>query len=176
MALRTATHDIHERMHRHPALSRLAAGTIGCDEYRRVLARSYGFYAMVEPVLGLSGKLTDCIVQDLVEMGMTPAAIYALPRCAPLAIGPGYAALIGARYVLLGASLGGKVMARAMAGRIGGDAAVPVRFLTGMGENDWKVFAAGLEENLPDAGSRTQAATAATAMFAAYEDWMAWHA
>ena len=72
MALRTATHDIHERMHRHPALARLAAGTIGCDEYRRVLARSYGFYAMAEPVLGLSGKLTDCIVQDLVELGMRP--------------------------------------------------------------------------------------------------------
>lgn len=75
MALQKATHDIHERMHRHPALARLAAGTIGCDEYRRVLARSYGFYAMAEPVLGLSGKLTDCIVQDLVELGMTPAAI-----------------------------------------------------------------------------------------------------
>lgn len=84
--------------------------------------------------------------------------------------------MIDARYVLLGASLGGKVMAWAMTGRMGGDAAVPIRFLTGMGENDWKAFAAGLEENLPDAGSRTRAAKAATAMFAAYEDWMAWHA
>ncbi len=80
--------------------------------------------------------------------------------------------MIGARYVLLGASLGGKVMARAIAGRTDGHAALPVRFLTGTGENDWKIFAAELEDNLPDAASRAAAAMAAKATFATYEDWM----
>ena len=113
-ALRATTHEIHERMHHHPALPRLAAGTIARDEYRHVLARSYGFYATVEPVIGLASTLTACLFGDLMELGMTPAAIDDLPRCAPLAIGQGQAELTGARYVLLGASPGGKVMARAM--------------------------------------------------------------
>ena len=174
-ALRTATHDVHERMHCHPALSRLAAGTIGRDEYRRVLARSYGFYATIEPVLGLAGNSTECLFDDLTTLGMTPAAIDDLPRCAPLAVGQGQAEAIGARYVLLGASLGGKVMARAIAGRPDGDAALPVRFLTGTGDNEWKIFATDLEKNLPDTALRTRAAKAATAVFAAYEEWMTWH-
>lgn len=174
-ALRAATHDIHERMHHHPALSRLAAGTIKRDEYRRVLARSYGFYAMIEPALGLARNLTECLFNDLTTLGMTPAAIDDLPRCAPLAVGKGQAELIGARYVLLGASLGGKVMARAMAGRTDGHAALPVRFLTGMGDNEWNIFATDLEKNLPVTALRTRAVTAATAVFAAYEQWMTWH-
>lgn len=171
-ALRTATHDIHERLHCHPALSRLAAGTVDRDEYRRLLARSYGFYAVVEPMLGLASGLTDCLVRDLAEMDVSAAAVGALPRSAPPPIGRGHAEMIGARYVLLGASLGGKVMARAITGRTGGDRALPVRFLTGIGENDWKTFALGLETDLPDSASRARATKAATAMFAAYEDWM----
>lgn len=152
----------------------MAAGTITRDEYRRVLARSHGFYSMVEPVFGLARNLTECLFDDLTALGMTPAAIADLPRCAPCAVGQGQAELIGARYVLLGASLGGKMMARAMARRTDGDAALPTRFLTGVDENEWKTFAANLEKNLPDAGSRTCAAAAATAVFAAYQEWMTW--
>ncbi len=95
-ALRTAVHDIHERIHDHPALARLAAGTIARDEYRRLLARSYGFYAMVQPDVGHAGVLTDCLAQDLAELGMTAAAISDLPRCAPLVIEDGPAERIGA--------------------------------------------------------------------------------
>ena len=166
---------IHERLHRHPGLSRLTTGTVDRDEYRCLLARSYGFYAVVEPMLGLAGRLTERLVQDLTELGVGAAAIEALPRCGLPPIGCDQAELIGARYVLLGASLGGKVMARAIAARTDGHAALPVRFLTGMGENDWKTFAAELEDDLPDAASRTRAAKAAKATFAAYEEWMTWH-
>lgn len=173
-ALRTATHAVHQRMHRHAGLARLAAGVIGRDEYKRLLARSFGFYVMAEPLVGLSGSQSDCLVRDLADLGMTETEISALPRCKPLQIGGQRADLIGAQYVLIGASLGGKVMAKAVASRHGADA-LPVRFLTRLGENDWKVFAADLEGNLPDIESRTQAATAATATFAAYEDWMTWH-
>ena len=170
--LRTATEVIHQRMHRHPGLARLAAGTIGREEYCRLLARSYGFYAVVEPVAGLSGRLTACLVQDLNDLGMAAAAVSGLPRCGPLMIGDGHSEMIGARYVLLGASLGGKVMAKAIAGQNVGSAALPTRFLTGSGENDWKGFVAELEAALPDAATRSRAAVAATTTFAAYEEWM----
>lgn len=175
IALRDATHEIHTRMHRHPALARLAAGTITAAEYRAVLARSLGFYAIAEPVLGLAGRLTDCLAVDLAELGFSPAMIADLPRCAPLAIAD-TPAVIGGRYVLIGASMGGKVMARALAARRDGGPALPVRFLTALSQNDWAQFTASLDENLPDAASRNRAAVAAAAIFAVYENWMAWHA
>ncbi len=126
-------------------------------------------------MLGLAGRLTECLILDLTELDVGAAAIEALPLCGLPPIGCDHAGLIGARYVLLGASLGGKVMARAIASRTEGHAALPVRFLTGMGENDWKVFAVDLEVNLPDAASRAAAAIAAKTTFAAYEDWMTWY-
>lgn len=172
MALQSATHSIHQRLHHHPGLARLAAGTIGRDEYRRLLGRSYGFYAMAEPLLGFATRLTDCLAHDLTDLGMTHAEVAELPRCENMEIGDGQAETVGARYVLLGASLGGKVMAKAIARH---DASLPVRFLTGLGENDWKNFSADLEVTLPDVASRTRAAKAATVTFAAYEDWMAGH-
>lgn len=172
-ALQASTQAIHERMHRHPALARMAAGTIEPDEYRRVLARSFGFYATAELVLGLGSGLTRSLHDDLTELGLSQAAIAALPHCMSLAIEPDPAALIGARYVLLGSSLGGKVMARAIAAGRKGQAALPLRFLTAMGETDWTTFARDLEASLPDTASRARAARAATAAFVAYEDWMA---
>lgn len=172
MALQTATERIHRRLHQHPGLARLSAGTIGRDEYRRLLGRSYGFYAMAEPLLGFANRLTECLARDLTDLGMTPAEVAKLPRCEIMKIGDGQAEMVGARYVLLGASLGGKVMAKAIARH---DASLPLRFLTGLGEHDWKTFVANLEMTLPDAASRTRAAKAATTTFTAYEDWMAGH-
>ncbi len=170
--LRTTTQAIHERLHRHPGLSRLAAGTVDRDEYRQLLARSYGFYAAVEPMLVLARVLTDCLAEDLAELGVSADKIAALPRCAPPPIGHGHAELIGARYVLLGASLGGKVMARALASRASDAAVLPVRFLTGTSADDWSSFAADLDANLPDAAAQNRAAAAAVSVFAAYEEWM----
>jgi heme oxygenase len=159
-------------LHRHPALSRLAAGTVDRDEYRHLLAQSYGFYAVVEPMLGLANGLTDCLAADLTDLGLSAASIAVLPRCAPPAFGRGHAEMIGAHYVLLGASLGGKVMARALSARSSGAAALPVRFLTGTNADDWRHFAAGLDAELPDAAAQDLAAAAAVLMFAAYEVWM----
>lgn len=173
LALRTATHVVHQRMHRHPGFARLAAGVIGRGEYCRLLARSFGFLAVAESLAGLSDSRSECLARDLADLGLTADDISALPRCKPMQIGGQRADLIGAQYVLIGASLGGKVMAKAIGGRHGKDA-LPMRFLTGLGENDWKVFASDLEASLPDTDSRKQAAAAATATFAAYEDWMTW--
>lgn len=172
MALQLATHSIHQRLHHHPGLARLAAGTIGRDEYRRLLGRSYGFYSVAEPLVDISRGLTNCLAEDLIDLGMTCTEVSGLPRSLLMKISDGHAERIGIRYVFLGASLGGKVMARAIARR---EAKLPIRFLTSQGDAAWKNFAADLEVNLPDVASRTQAATAALVTFAAYEDWMAGH-
>jgi len=70
-ALRTATCDIHERRHRHPALSRRAANTADRDGYRHLLSHTYAFYAVDEPMLGVGGELTGCLVWDLPEPGLS---------------------------------------------------------------------------------------------------------
>lgn len=127
---------------------------------------------MVEPVVGLPGKWTHPLTRDLIDLGMVAEAVPGLPRCAPLIIDEGPSELTGARYVLFGASLGGKVMAKAIAELNVGNESLPTRFLSGSGENDWRQFAAELESALPDASSRERATMAAHAIFAAYEDWM----
>lgn len=68
--LRTATGDIHERRHRHPALSRRAASTADRDEYRLLLGHTYGFHTVVDPMLGVGGGLTGCLVWGLPEPGL----------------------------------------------------------------------------------------------------------
>lgn len=176
--LRSVTDDIHRRMHCHPGFVLLAAGDIGRDDYRRLLARSYGFYAVAEPLLGLSGRATTRLEQDLADLGMTAGAIAALPRCAPLAVGTTMAEQVGGRYVMMGASLGGTVMARAIAGD-SRDQRLPAHFLTGDGtrDGDWHRFVATLDARLPDVATRETAARAAVTTFAAFETWMnGWNA
>jgi hypothetical protein len=70
-ALRTATCDIHERPHRHPVLSRVAANTADRDGYRHLPARSYGFYAVVDPMASVGGELAGCLVWDMPEPGLS---------------------------------------------------------------------------------------------------------
>ena len=69
-ALRTATCDIHERLHRYPALSRRAANTADRDQYQ-LLGHTYGFHTVVGPVLSVGGGLTGCLVWDLPEPGLS---------------------------------------------------------------------------------------------------------
>ena len=126
--LRSATDDIHERMHRHSGFALLATGTIERAAYRRLLARSYGFYAMAERMLGRGDDWVGRLAHDLADLGLSHQAIARLPQCPPPTFGKGAADRIGATYVLLGASLGGRVMARAVAHRASASEPLPTRF------------------------------------------------
>jgi len=66
-ALRTATCDIHERRHPHPALSRRAASTTDRDEYHQLFGHTYGLHTVVDPMPNVGGELTGCLVWDLSE-------------------------------------------------------------------------------------------------------------
>ncbi|WP_234387553.1 hypothetical protein [Sphingomonas sp. STIS6.2] len=69
--MRTATGDIHERRHRHPVLSRRAASTADRGESRLLLGHTYGFHTVVDPMLGVGGGLTGCLVWGLPEPGLS---------------------------------------------------------------------------------------------------------
>ncbi len=166
--LRDATDAIHQRMHRHPGYASAADGSIGRPAYRRLLARSFGFYAPVEPLAGMSGQATARLVDDLLRLGLTRDAIAALPQCPPLAIGRTLPERLGAAYVLTGAALGGLVMARAL------PPGLPVRFLSGDGieTGRWRGFVQTLEATCRSADQRAAATRAAITTFSAFERWM----
>jgi heme oxygenase len=166
--LRSATDDIHQRMHRHPGFALLAAGTIERAAYRRLLARSYGFYVTAERLIERGDDWVCRLVDDLLELGLTDQAIAELPRCPSPAIERDEAARIGATHVLLGASLGGKVMARTVARRASVGDGLPTRFLACDDNESSKVFAAQLDVILPSNGARASAARTAVTFFEAF--------
>jgi heme oxygenase (biliverdin-IX-beta and delta-forming) len=175
--LRAATDEVHERMHHHPGFAQLAAGRIERIAYRRLLARSYGFYTMAEELVDRGNNWACRLALDLAELGLTEQALGHLPRCPPPVIGTDQAARVGATYVLLGASLGGKVMARAVTcGACAGEK-LPTRFLAGDDNASWKDLVANLDTLLPDECARSRAARSAVTMFCAFETWMnGWNA
>ena len=168
-ALRAATDDIHTRLHGHPGFKQLAAGTISRGDYRLLLARSYGFYVAM-PEISWADAAARRLEQDLKALGMTADAIADLPRCANVSVVSSPAEHTGVAYVLLGASLGGRVMARALAQRTG--SAAPVAFLTGTGSDEWVSFSAGLDQALADEASLGAALISAVKTFEAFENWM----
>lgn len=178
--LKAATHQVHQRLHGHDGFAAAAAGTIRPPDYRALLARLYGFHAafdaaMTHAPLALAQDLdlpararSGLLRADLRGLGMAHDGVARLPRVdlAPLA---GEAAHLGALYVVEGATLGGALIARALAAY--GDNR---RFYLGHGgENGrrWRHFLNRLERLEDD---RAEAAErVALDVFAAFEVWMA---
>ena len=91
-----------------------------------MLARFHGLHAAWEPAMARRAEVAPLIVArtrlphlraDLLALGLTPAEVDALPACpaaAGLADTPGRA--WGSLYVMEGSTLGGKLIARALAG------------------------------------------------------------
>lgn len=167
--LRSATADIHDRMHRHPGFAAAASGTIDHADYRRLLARAYGFYQPFE--VNLVPRWTPLLADDLTALGLPRAAIEQLPLCAGVPTLASSAARWGGAYVVEGAALGGEAMAKALKKS---GAAFPVRFLESGGAKSagWRPFLVELERELADDDSRECAVHAAVASFSAYAEWM----
>jgi heme oxygenase len=179
--LRAATHDVHERLHGHPDLKRLAEGRLDRLEYRALLARLHGFHAAADaafaqvaqlaPIDMMPRRKTPLLRSDLLVLGLRAGDIDALPLCdlPPIA---SRAALMGCAYVVEGSTLGGLTLARAVAPMFDG-AIAGRRFLLGYGERHgamWREFLNALEA--VDDIQHDELAGAALATFAAFERWM----
>lgn len=173
--LRAATDDTHMRMHAHSGYRTLASGVIQADAYRRLLARSYGFYLPIEVQLARGLVRSSRLEADLVSLGMTAQSVDALPLCRDLSPLDSVPQALGAAYVLEGAALGGLAMARALISKAHGSAP-PTAFLLGDGENGgprWRNFIVELEAGLLGVFELEVAAQSARATFVAFETWMA---
>ncbi|CRM00700.1 biliverdin-producing heme oxygenase [Pseudomonas asgharzadehiana] len=159
---------------------------LDADGYLSLLRAYYGFYAPIEAALyegdlipeGFDPQLrvkTPTLVSDLHALGLNDAAIDALPRCTHLPSLDTPAACLGAAYVLEGATLGGQVLRREMARRLGLDADNGGAFLNVYGAETgrrWKDFLDYLARQPMDAQARPCAVDAARSTFSCFEQWL----
>jgi heme oxygenase len=132
------------------------------DEYRRCLARFYGFYAPLEDQLltsphwsGLaldyaSRLKTPRLVRDLVALGSSAAALAELPRCMDLPNTYTPEHLLGSLYVIEGATLGGRIITRHLQVQLGLTPESGGAFFDGYGAqtgDQWKAFCALLSHH-----------------------------
>lgn len=142
-ALRSATDAIHQRLHQHPLLRRLADGSISRCDYVALLHRFLTFHEVVEDRLSRGPDLADYGI-DLVERRRSPlllgdlAALGAPAAMAAAPVGqswsaPGSAAALGCLYVSEGSRLGGLSLARALDGLLAPGSVAGRSFLLGYG-------------------------------------------
>ncbi len=186
--LRAATAEAHGRMHAHAGFGAAAAGTIGADDYRRLLMRLYGFHRPFEDAARLAVDIlgTDLdmgararaplLLADLQILGVDPSAAAVIPLWRPSIRLRSRGALLGALYVLEGSALGGVQIARALKDRAGGDIGKAHSFFAGHRERQsamWRELLQELEALRRHEDEATQAEQAAVTTFEAFEDWMA---
>ena len=181
-ALRAATRETHQRLHRHSGLSAAARGAIGLDDYRQLLMRLYGFHRPFEDAhasamqrLGfIANSRAELIALDLAALGIMRFDVCRLPRCAALREPSSEACALGALYVVEGSALGGALIAEALAPVVG----EARRFFLGgpSGREVWPSLLARVETLLPGV-QHTSAIDAAVETFRIFEEWMfAWRA
>jgi heme oxygenase len=176
-ALRSATRPLHANLGSSAAMSRLFAGDYTIAEYRAHLGRLLGFFEPLEiavsqqdnaaslPAIQRSGDLRE----DLRIMGASARELDALERCQALpSISP--AGLRGYTYVILGSTLGAKVIVRQLRAVLGPDASF--RFYgdeDGRYQAAWAAFRLDLEKNGKDDVEAICAA--AIGIFDSYAAW-----
>ncbi len=155
--LRRATVELHESVERLPLMAALTAPTVTRADYRRYLARMTQVYGTLEPPLfaaldarlaahpelvpALLPKLPALLVDCRAEGLEVPPTLTPTQRHYELG------AALGGLYVLEGATLGGRVIARHLRRQLGNGLGAPA-FLDFHGEgtsSGWKAFGVCLE-------------------------------
>jgi heme oxygenase len=119
--LRDETRHLHQALENDLTVMR---PNLQLTDYRRLLARFYGFYRPVEGALdevtGLESTLPDwpqrckldSLANDLRALGFTGHQISELPVCVQLPAISGVEKALGCLYVLEGSTLGGQIIGR----------------------------------------------------------------
>ncbi|HDS1737038.1 biliverdin-producing heme oxygenase [Pseudomonas sp. BP8] len=147
--------------------------------YRRLMQAYYGFHAPLETLLsgyqGSERAKTPTLVSDLQALTLTAADIDALPLCQALPVIDNEASALGVMYVIEGSTLGGQVLKRAMAERLGIDADNGGGFLDVYGAmtgQHWRSFLQRLEQAPASAAAQACTVHAAVATFERFEQWL----
>jgi heme oxygenase (biliverdin-IX-beta and delta-forming) len=181
-ALRRATRSAHDRLEARLPLLWPAASTVA---YRRILEALFGFHAPLEarltevsktfaPLAWEPRRKVLLLRTDLLALGATPAGIDALPRCEALPPVASAAEALGCLYVVEGATLGGRVIARRLRS-VGVSPASGGRFFHGYGAATgrmWTQFVEHLEGSSGTRAQRERTVATAVDLFGALEGWL----
>jgi heme oxygenase len=177
--LRLATRSRHARLASSPAMVRLFESTYSVSEYRAHLGRLLGLFEPLERSVARAAGPSDLasslqrtrdLREDLLIMGATTKEVDALERCRCLPPIPPQG-LLGYTYVILGSSLGAKIIVKQLRTVLG-----PGASLQFYGDEKgryaalWPTFLQSLEQNGRH-DLNTICATAA-GIFDAYETWL----
>ncbi len=179
-ALRSATQDVHERLHRHKGLAAVQDETITRADYVRLLGRLYGFYTAFEAAAGLSPTRSEWLEHDLTALGVSPSQRAGLPVCSGFPDLATPEAVLGALYVVEGSALGGVGLARHLDGVVGERSLDGRRFFSGRQAETgaaWKAYLQRLSAASVASTDRATVIFAANATFAVFERWLdGWNA
>jgi heme oxygenase (biliverdin-IX-beta and delta-forming) len=181
LALRDGTQELHRRLERALRLTDLG---LTLDAYRIVIEAFLGFYAPLEALLAMVAAESGGAVPmhgraklwrlraDLRALGSSDADIEALPRCGYVPEMTTPARAMGGLYVVEGATLGGRVIVRALRDHLGIDHATGAAFFDGYGVETgpmWRTFVAHMDSS---PWPRAETAAAAIDTFLAFERWL----
>ncbi|MQG93084.1 biliverdin-producing heme oxygenase [Pseudomonas sp. MN1F] len=176
LALREGTRDCHKALE-----ARLPFFSPGFDSaaYRRLLQAYYGFHAPLEQHLGNyqgpERRKTATLTRDLLALDLSEADIGALPLCQALPAIHDEASALGVMYVLEGSTLGGQVLKRAMAERLGIGHESGAAFLDVYGAltgSYWRSFLERLDQASAAAPAQASTVQAAIDTFSHFEAWL----
>jgi heme oxygenase (biliverdin-IX-beta and delta-forming) len=184
--LRNATAETHSRLHLHRAFSRLMSGSLTLPDYRQLLARLYGFHVSHEARLWgipaqwcfgldpLSHSKARLLGDDLAALNVDAGQTALLPVCRGLTAIGSSGAFVGCAYVIEGAGLGGRIMARRLDTLLGTGTAEGRRFfLSGPTSfpSRWSRCCDAVEQCADD-GHIDAMVAAASDTFLALEGWL----
>ncbi|MGY6214427.1 biliverdin-producing heme oxygenase [Methylolobus aquaticus] len=159
--------------------------TLTRADYRFWLARLHGFYGPLEAVLEPwapemaidwpARRKALHLQADLGHLGLSAEAIAALPHCAALPAVGDLAAAFGVTYVLEGATLGGRLIARQLSARLGVAAGAGADFFSAYGDEvdaRWLAFRLRLAAAVAAPALEARAIDAACDTFDALGNWL----
>ncbi len=175
IALRSATQESHERLHRHAGFSAVKDGTISLPDYRALLTCLYGFYLPFERAVGVDNTRTQWLEEDLIRLDVNAASVARIPLCATI---PQYDCperRLGALYVVEGSALGGRLLCRGLDRLFGMESIEGRRFFAGRGADTgdaWSAFLDRLASVGPAPIGRTALLSGAVETFEVFENWL----
>jgi heme oxygenase (biliverdin-IX-beta and delta-forming) len=179
--LREATEERHQRLERTPMVRQAMDSR---ENYVLLLSSFYGIYPQLESAIesaeGIEGVLPDLksrrkapwLSQDLRFLGRDPGLV---PVCGLLPDTKSVPQALGALYVTEGASLGGQLLCREAARKLGLVSGEGVRFFSSYREAVgpmWKEFSRRADAHL-QGQVLDEAVGAALAVFGCFENWVA---
>ena len=179
--LKAETRPQHEAMERRVDLGEQ---TRDAGAYGDLIEAFYGFYAPLEDALSRIDGLehagvnlderrkTGRLEQDLRALGRESAAA---AKCEDLPDVRGLPEAFGCLYVLEGATLGGQIIRRHVADRLGLDAQNGCGFFSSYGDRVgemWNSFRQALMQYAADAEIQDRIVAAAQDTFAKFDDWL----